>query len=128
MSKTKNVGLINFALGFAGKIQYSKVVKASKNCKKASRNTLRGILEYAKDTEWGKLHNFSEILAAKNDAELYSLWQKNVSPQDYEDLRPYVERHKNGEENLLFPGKPKMYTTTSGTTKEPKWIPITNEY
>ncbi|MBQ0040383.1 MAG: GH3 auxin-responsive promoter family protein, partial [Treponema sp.] len=25
-------------------------------------------------------------------------------------------------------GKPKMYATTSGTTKEPKWIPITNEY
>ena len=30
----------------------------SKNCKKASETTLRGILEYAKDTEWGKAHNF----------------------------------------------------------------------
>jgi hypothetical protein len=39
-----------------------------------------------------------------------------------------VERHKNGESDVLFPGKPKFYATTSGTTKEPKWIPVTNEY
>ncbi len=47
---------------------------------------------------------------------------------DYEDLRPYVEKHKNGAENILFPGKPLLYATTSGTTKEPKWVPITQEY
>lgn len=47
---------------------------------------------------------------------------------DYEDLRPYVEKHKNGGENILFPGKPLMYATTSGTTKEPKWVPITQKY
>ena len=59
---------------------------------------------------------------------MFSLYQKNVPPQDYEDLRPFIERHKNGEENILFPGKPMMYATTSGTTKEPKWIPITPAY
>lgn len=126
--KKANVPLINFALGFAGSILYNKAVKASKNCKKESEKTLRRILEYAKDTEWGKQHNFAEILKAKNDKELYELWQKYQPVTDYEDIRPLVERHKNGEENLLFPGKPKMYATTSGTTKEPKWIPITNEY
>ena len=126
--KTKNLFFINFALGMAGKIHLNKVNKAARNCKKASEKTLRGILEYAKDTEWGKAHHFSDILKCKSAEELYSAWQKNVPPQDYEDLRPFVERHKNGEENVLFPGKPKMYATTSGTTKEPKWIPITNEY
>ena len=39
-----------------------------------------------------------------------------------------VERHKHGESDLLFPGKPVMYATTSGTTSEPKWIPITETY
>ena len=127
-TKTKNVGLINFCLGCAGKIQLAKVNKAARNCKKSSEKTLRAILEYAKDTEWGKAHNFSQILATSNAEELFEAWQKNVPPADYEDFRPYVERHKNGEANILFPGKPKMYATTSGTTKEPKWIPITNEY
>ena len=126
--KNGNPCLITFALWFAGHAQFMKVKKAARNCRKSSAGTLRGILEYAKDSEWGKAHNFADILAAKSDDELFALWQKNVAPQDYEDLRPFVERHKHGEENVLFPGKPKMYATTSGTTKEPKWIPITNEY
>ncbi len=118
----------NFLLGCAGGIQYLKLKSASHNPRKASEKTLRAILEYAKDTEYGKEHHFADILAAKNDTELYSLYQKYVKLNDYEDLRPYVEKHKHGAESVLFPGKPIMYATTSGTTKEPKWVPITKEY
>ena len=128
MAKLKGSLKIKLALGLVGEIQKSKLNKASKDVKKSQEVTLRRILEYAKDCEWGKAHNFEKILAAKNADELFKLWQENVKPQDYEDLREYVERHKNGEENILFPGKPMMYATTSGTTKEPKWIPITDEY
>ena len=128
MAKLKGSFKIKFLLGTVGKIQYAKVKKASKNCKNSSAKTLRGILEYAKDTEWGKSHNYAEILEAKTDDELFARWQKNVPATDYEDFRALIERHKNGEENILFPGKPMMYATTSGTTKEPKWIPITYEY
>ena len=128
MAKIKGSWKIKFLLGTIGKIRLFTLNKVARNCRKAQEKTLRGILEYAKDSEWGKAHNFAEILEAKTDDELYARWQKNVPPQDYEDLRPFVERHKNGEANVLFPGKPMMYATTSGTTKEPKWIPITNEY
>lgn len=128
MKKEKKAGFITFALSFVGKKNLKALKKASKNCKKTSEDTLRSILEYAKDTEWGKSHKFEEILSAKTGEELFSLWQKNVPPQDYEDLRPFIERHKNGEENILFPGKPMMYATTSGTTSAPKWIPITDAY
>lgn len=119
---------INFALSLVGKKQLNAVKAASKDCKGASLSTLRSILSYAKDSEWGRAHGFAQILAARSDEELLALWQRNVPPADYEAFRPFVERHKNGEENVLFPGKPKMYATTSGTTSEPKWIPITNEY
>ena len=128
MAKLKGSLKIKLALGLVGEIQKSKLNKAAKNVEKTSEQTLRRILEYAKDTEWGKSHNYAEILAADTAEELYKRWQKNVPATDYEDIRPLVERHKNGEENLLFPGKPMMYATTSGTTKEPKWIPITDEY
>ena len=129
MKKTKNAWVLSFALGFVGRKQLRALNKAAKNCGKEQENTLRAILNYAKDTEWGKAHNFAKILEAKDDKELYKLWQENVPPaNDYEDLRPFIERHKNGEANILFPGKPLMYATTSGTTKEPKWIPITQEY
>lgn len=128
MKKKKNANLITFALSWVGRKNKKILDKAAKNCAKAEEATLRSILEYAKDSEWGKAHNFDEILSAKSADELFSLYQKNVPPQDYEDLRPFIERHKNGEENILFPGKPMMYATTSGTTKEPKWIPITPAY
>ena len=105
-----------------------KLKSVSRNPRRTSEQTLRGILNYAKDTVYGREHHFAEILAAKDDKELYALYQQYVPAQEYEALRPYVERHKNGEANVLFPGKPIMYATTSGTTKEPKWVPITDVY
>ena len=128
MEKPVSAFVPNFLLGMAGGIQYLKLKSVSRNPRCASEQTLRGILNYAKDTVYGREHHFADILAAKDDKELYALYQKYVPAQEYEALRPYVERHKNGEANVLFPGKPIMYATTSGTTKEPKWVPITDVY
>ena len=118
----------NLLLSCAGSIQLARLNRASRKPQKAAACTLRNILNYAKDTVYGKEHDFAGILEAKDDAELYRRWQKNVPVNEYEDLRPYVERHKNGESDILFPGKPLMYATTSGSTAEPKWIPMTREY
>ena len=118
----------NLLLGMAGGIQYRALVKATKDPRKASEQTLREILTYAKDTVYGREHFFDDILEAKDDKELYARYQKWVKPNEYEDLRPYVERHKHGEPDVLFPGKPVLYATTSGSTAEPKWIPITDRY
>ena len=127
--KTKTPAwLTTFLLRVAGGINYRKLVKASKNPQKASEATLRGILSYGKDTEFGQEHDFEYILAAKDDKELYKRYAEKIAPSDYEDYRPYIERHKNGDSNVLVPGKPVMYATTSGTTNEPKWIPITDVY
>lgn len=128
MEKSRGATKRKILLTIAGLINYKKLNKAAKNYKKAQENTLRGILTYAKDTEWGKAHHFDEILKAKTDDELYSLYQKYNPICEYKDFYPYIVRSKKGEENLLFPGKPLMYATTSGTTSEPKFIPITKEY
>ena len=126
--RIKKWWLIRLALTIVGKKGLREMTKASKDGKKAQAETLRDILTISKDTVYGKEHKFDEILNAKTPEELFSLYQKNVPVNDYEDLRPYVERHKNGETDILFPGKPKLYATTSGTTKEPKWIPVTEKY
>ena len=126
--KTSNMIVPNLLLGMAGGIQYRALLKATKNPRKASEKTLRDILTYAKDTVYGKEHKFEYILEATNDTELYKRYREQVKPNEYEDFRPYVERHKHGEEGVLFPGKPVLYATTSGTTSEPKWVPITREY
>ena len=94
----------------------------------ASENTLRQILNISKNTVYGKEHHFEEILAAPTNEEFFALYNHLVPPNDFEALRPYVERHKNGERNVLFPGRPFMYATTSGTTSQPKWVPMTRKY
>ena len=124
----KSMLTANSLLGMAGGIQYMSLKSASKDPKASSEKTLRAILEYAKDSEYGKEHNFAAILQAKDADTLFKLYAENVPANDYEDLRPYIEKHKQGNPDILFPGKPLLYATTSGTTNEPKWIPITKEY
>jgi hypothetical protein len=119
--------LIKLALTLAGKKGLSELDRASKQPEKAQEKVLRSFLEESKDTVYGKEHRFAEILAASGPA-FFSLYRKNVPINNYEDLRPYVDRHKQGEPGVLFPGKPKMYGTTSGTTWAPKWIPVTGRY
>ena len=127
-ARVKGWWKIRLLLTIVGKKCMKELKNASKNGKKASADCLRRILTSSKDTVYGKEHNFEKILAAKSDDELFELYQENIKINDYEDLRPYIERHKNGESDILFPGKPKFYATTSGTTKEPKWIPVTEQY
>jgi len=126
--RIKGWWLIKMLLTIVGKKCINEMKKASKHGRKASANCLRGILTTSKDTVYGKEHQFEKILTAKTDNELFELYRKKVPINDYENFRPYIERHKNGEQDILFPGKPKFYATTSGTTKEPKWIPVTEQY
>lgn len=120
--------IINTYLAIVGGIQSIRLKRASRNPLFAAESTLRRILTISKNTVYGREHHFAEILAAPTAAELFTLYRHFVPTNDYEALRPYVERHKEGETDILFPGKPKMYATTSGTTSKPKWVPMTQKY
>ena len=119
--KTKNLWLIKLALTIAGKKMWKDLDKKSKNSIKSQHNVLMDIVNWAKDTVFGKEYNFREIKSVKD-------FQERVPIHSYQKLEPYIKRHTRGEKNVLFPGKPVIYATTSGTTKEPKWIPITEKY
>ncbi len=71
-------------------------------------------------TQFGKDHSFSAINSIKD-------FQDLVSISDYENLKPYLESVKKGEENVLWPGKPLYLAKTSGTTSGTKYIPITKD-
>ncbi|GHT75802.1 hypothetical protein FACS1894124_7620 [Spirochaetia bacterium] len=126
--RLKGWWLMRLALTIIGKKGLSELKKASQHGKETQAKVLREILTTSKDTVYGKEHHFDEILAAATPEELFSLYDKNVPVNDYDSLKPYVERHKSGEAGVLFPGKPKLYATTSGTTNEPKWIPVSEQY
>ncbi len=82
---------------------------------------LFNLLAAAKDTEWGKLHNYEKINSLHE-------YQNNVPLQDYNQIKPYVERMRNGERDLLWPGETKWFAKSSGTTSDKsKFIPVTRE-
>ena len=74
----------------------------------------------AKKTKFGIDHSFSNI---KN----YSDFKKRVPIRDYEGFKEYIDLIKSNEKNVLWPGKPKYFCKTSGTTSGTKYIPLTKE-
>ncbi|MDQ3191301.1 MAG: GH3 auxin-responsive promoter family protein [Bacteroidota bacterium] len=87
---------------------------------KAQENVLHSLLEGAKNTAFGKDHNFKNI-------KTYNDFKKNVPIRDYEGHRTYIDRIIEGENNVLWKGKPIYFCKTSGTTSGVKYIPITKE-
>jgi hypothetical protein len=78
------------------------------------------LVKKAQHTLFGKEHHFSSI---KN----YDDFKKHVPVRDYEGLSSYIEKIRNGEEDVLWEGKPLYFAKTSGTTSGIKYIPITKE-
>ncbi|RZJ63086.1 MAG: hypothetical protein EOO47_28930, partial [Flavobacterium sp.] len=70
-----------------------------KNAVALQQKTFLQIVQQAKDTEFGKAHNFAQI-------KTYADFKTHVPVRDYEELRPYIERVVKGEENIMWPGKP----------------------
>ncbi|WP_069658608.1 GH3 auxin-responsive promoter family protein [Arcticibacter eurypsychrophilus] len=71
-------------------------------------------------TAFGKDHDFSSIKS-------YHDFKRQIPICDYEGLRPYIERVVNGEEDVMWKGKPTYFAKTSGTTSGVKYIPISKE-
>ncbi len=80
----------------------------------------RHLLARAGNTAFGRDHRFSEI-------KTYEDYTRAVPVRDYEALKPYVERIKQGEQDVLWPGKPAYFAKTSGTTSGAKYIPMSRE-
>ena len=83
--------------------------------------TLFALLRQAKDTEWGKRYQFADIKDI-------SFFQTLLPLQSYEDIKPYVDRIRNGEQNILWPGAIGWFAKSSGTTGDKsKFIPVSKE-
>ena len=107
------------SLPFARQI-VKKNSKWKKNAVKVQNRLLLSLISQAKNTKFGKDHNFSEISN-------YSDWKKNIPVRDYEELKIYVQQIIEGEKDVLWPGKPLYFCKTSGTTSGTKHIPISKE-
>ena len=83
--------------------------------------TLRALLNKAKNTEWGKNHNFSNIKD-------YAGFAASSPVNTYEELKDYIDRMRQGERDILWPGQVRWYAKSSGTTNDKsKFIPVSKD-
>jgi len=81
---------------------------------------LYSLLTDAAETEFGKAHGFSDI---RN----YNEFKNKVPLNNYETLKPYIERMRRGEQNLLWHSDIKWFAKSSGTTDKSKFLPVSQE-
>ena len=82
---------------------------------------LKKLIQSAKDTEWGKKYDY-------NSLKTYQDFSSRVPVNDYESLKPYIERLRKGEQNLLWPSEIRWFAQSSGTTNDKsKFIPVSEE-
>ena len=79
------------------------------------------LISSAKDTLWGKDHNFGNIDGYQDFASLMSV-------NSYEELKSYIHQMREGKPDILWPGKVVWFAKSSGTTNDKsKFIPVSKE-
>jgi hypothetical protein len=87
----------------------------------AQLEVFHALIQAARYTEWGRKYDYSSI--ADPDR-----FRAMVPIQDYEDVKPYVERLRKGQQNLLWPTDIRWFAKSSGTTSDrSKFIPVSRE-
>ena len=82
---------------------------------------LRHLIQQAAHTEWGKKYDYSTIRS-------YEDFRNRLPIQTYDDIKPYVERLRAGEQNLLWPSEIRWFAKSSGTTNDKsKFLPVSKE-
>lgn len=88
---------------------------------KAQEEVFQHLVKSAQYTEWGRLHNFASIKSPTDFA-------KQVPVQNYESLKPYIQRMMGGEKDVLWNGQISLFSKSSGTTQDKsKFIPVSNQ-
>ena len=106
-----------------GKVFLPRQKEIERNAVRADEmqmKVLESLVNYAKDTEYGRKHLFG---TTKN----YDDFAKNVPVNTYEELKLDIDRMRQGESDILWPGVVKWYAKSSGTTNDKsKFIPVSN--
>src|SRR4026207_2447468 len=83
-------------------------------------NILQSLIKVGKGTEYGRSLGLDKITK-------YEEFRQAIPIQDYEQMRPWIDKIKEGKHNILWKGRPMYLAKTSGTTSGTKYIPITKD-
>jgi len=87
----------------------------------AQRNVLQHLVTQAQYTEFGRKYRFSRLFTVKD-------FKSTIPIHEYHDLKPYIKRMMEGEQNILWNTPINWFAKSSGTTSDKsKFIPISDE-
>lgn len=82
---------------------------------------LQDLITSAQYTEIGRKYGFERLYTIRS-------FKEAIPIHEYDDLKPYIERCMNGEQNLLWNTPITWFAKSSGTTSEKsKFIPVSEE-
>jgi hypothetical protein len=115
------MSIINSIVSWVIKKRVHQIELFMKYPMEVQQEWFKKLIYSAKDTEWGKKYDYKNIHTI-ND------YQKRVPIQDYDQIKPYIERLRKGEQNILWPTEIKWFAKSSGTTSDKsKFIPVSEE-
>ena len=87
----------------------------------AQREVLQDIVTSAQYTEFGRKYNFSKLFTVRD-------YKKAVPIHEYDDIKGYIMRIMEGEDNILWNTPIHWFAKSSGTTSDKsKFIPVSEE-
>ncbi len=103
--------------------QANRFLRAHDRTPDVQQHLLTELLAAHQDTAFGREHAFARI---RTPADFASA----VPVRTYEQLRPWLDRVHAGESTALLPQGENvlMFSMTSGTTGQPKFIPVTRRF
>ncbi len=113
--------LFNSVVNWFIKQRIDQIQNFIKNPAETQQGILFSQLFHAENTVYGQKYGFSSISS-------YQDFQNKVPIVTYEDFEPYIERARQGEKDVFWPGQIRNFAKSSGTTNaKSKYIPITQE-
>ncbi len=113
--------LLSPAISKLARMRLWRIENWSSNPAAAQREVLQHLVTAAQYTEFGKKYHFEKLFTVRE-------FKKNVPIHEYDDIKPYIMRMMNGEENILWNTPVTWFAKSSGTTSDKsKFIPISEE-
>jgi len=93
------------------------------NCQQVQADVAAALLKLNHGSQFQRDHGLHAVRSAEE-------MRRVVPVTNYENYRPYIDRLKNGDEAALLGEQNRlmMFTLSSGTTSDSKFIPVTNRF
>lgn len=113
--------LFNMAVNWFIRQRIDQIENFIKHPFETQKGVLFSQIFHADETQYGKKYGFKDISS-------YRDFQQQVPIVTYEEFEPFIEKARQGQKDIIWPGLIRHFAKSSGTTNaKSKFIPISDE-